>query len=160
MPNQISLPPSINDYVDVPLDFFDLLDDVLPTEVCHYTSRETAMERILKSKKIRLGLFGSTNDPRESKRWTVPNLVWAGDFAKDWETEIAKNNLMIEDEVNRVIKEEWRVLCTTCHNHPYSYSYSNGDKEEYDHHEYGFSHSRMWAQYAKIIREYAYYLMA
>jgi len=147
MQTNISLPPGINDYVDASLAFFDLLDDVVPTEVCHYTSKKTAMEYILESKKIRLGKLGLTNDPRESKQWIVPNLVWSGDFAKDFEKEIAENNLMIENEVNRVLKEEWRVLCTACHNYPYSSSYEG--KKEYDHHEYGFSHSRMWAQYAK-----------
>jgi hypothetical protein len=34
-----------------------------------------------------------------------------------------------------------------CHNDPYADSYEG--KKEYDHHEYGFSHSRMWAQYGK-----------
>ena len=73
MQTNISLPPGIADYVDASLEFFDLLDDVIPTEVCHYTSKETAMEHILESKKIRLGRLGLTNDPRESKPWMVPN---------------------------------------------------------------------------------------
>jgi len=147
MKKNISLPSGVVDYVDSPLDFFDLLDDAIPTEVCHYTSKETAMEYILEGGKIRLGKLGLTNDPRESKRWIVPNLLWSVDFAKDFEKEIAESNLMIENEVNRILKEEWRVLCTVCHNYPYSNSYEG--KKEYDHHEYGFSHSRMWAQYAR-----------
>jgi len=38
MQKNVPLPPGIKDYVDTPLDFFDLLDEVIPTEVCHYTS--------------------------------------------------------------------------------------------------------------------------
>src|SRR4030067_3572463 len=147
METNILLPPGVDDYVDAPLDFFDRLDVLIPTEVCHYTSKETALEHILESQKIRLGGLGLTNDPRESKRWMVPNVVWGDELTKEGEKEIAKSTLMIDQEVNRILKEEWRVLCTVCHNYPYSDSYVG--KKEYAHHEYGFSHSRMWAQYAK-----------
>lgn len=75
MRTNIPLPTGIDDYVDAPLDFFDLLDDSIPTEVCHYTSREIAVEHILESKRIRLGRLGLTNDPRESKRWRVPSSL-------------------------------------------------------------------------------------
>src|SRR5271157_2734726 len=112
MDKNVPLPSSIKDYVDAPLDFFDLLDEVIPTEVCHYTSKETAIEYILKNREIRLGRLGLTNDPRESKRWTVPNIVWSKESS---DSENAENDLMIEDEVNRILKEEWRVLCVTCH---------------------------------------------
>jgi len=147
MQTNISLPSGIDDYVDAPLEFFDLLDDVIPTEICHYTSKEIALEHILANKKIRLGRLGLTNDPRESRRWMVPNVVWGEELTKEGEAEIAKSTLMIEQEVNRILKEEWRVLCAVCHNFPYSDSYEG--KKEYDHHKYAFSHSRMWAQYAK-----------
>jgi hypothetical protein len=146
MQMNISLPRGIDDYVDAPLEFFDLLDDLIPTEVCHYTSKETAMKHILESKKIRLGRLGLTNDPRESKRWIVPNVVWGDELTKEGEKEVAESTLMIDQEVNRILQEEWRVLCTVSHNYPYSDSYEG--KKEYDHHDYGFSHSRMWAQYA------------
>jgi len=98
MQTNISLPPGIDAYVDAPLEFFDLLDDSIPTEVCHYTSKETAMEHILESKKIRLGRLGFTNDPRESKRWMVPNVVWGEELIKEGEKELARSTLMIEYE--------------------------------------------------------------
>jgi hypothetical protein len=146
METNITLPSGINDYVDAPLDYFDLLDNIIPTEICHYTSKETAMECILESGKIRLGRLGLTNDPRESKLWTVPSVAWGEEINKKSEREIFENALLVQQEVNRILKEEWRVLCTVCHNDPCAYSYPG--KKEYDHHEYGFSHSRMWAQYA------------
>ena len=91
MDKNVPLPSSIKDYVDAPLDFFDLLDEVIPTEVCHYTSEETAIKYILKNKEIRLGRLGLTNDPRESKRWTVPSVGWGDKLSKKGEEEIFKN---------------------------------------------------------------------
>jgi hypothetical protein len=56
------------DYVDLPLENWNLLDEFIPPkEVCHYTSRDTALKYILHNKEILLGNLSETNDPRETK---------------------------------------------------------------------------------------------
>ena len=37
--------------------------------VYHYTSRDTALQHILATGKIRLGSLSKTNDPHETKSW-------------------------------------------------------------------------------------------
>ena len=41
----------------------------IPEELFHYTTRVAALEYILPTQRIRLGLLGKTNDPREMKDW-------------------------------------------------------------------------------------------
>ena len=48
------------DYIDSDLDQFDLLDSVIPAEVCHYTRMDIALEKILFYKQIRLGCLADT----------------------------------------------------------------------------------------------------
>jgi hypothetical protein len=136
------LPDGVSDYIDLPLETFDMLDDFIPTEVCHYTSKETALEKILGAKKILLGQLGFTNDPRESKPGVFAYFSWGEDL-----TEIAQNPHEVNNEVNRIKREEWRVLCTSCHNDP-ALSFMESINASYiDHHRFGVSYSRMWAHY-------------
>jgi hypothetical protein len=44
---------------------------MLPRNIYHYTRLDTGLEKILSSNKIRLGLLGNTNDPRETKPWEL-----------------------------------------------------------------------------------------
>lgn len=137
MQTELSLPLGINDYVDSPLEFLDILDDWLPREVCHYTSKEIALEKILSSKKLRLGDLASTNDPRECR-----NRLY---FYSEWGnvSGVAKWQGNLENHITKGLK----VLCTSCHNNPF-WDFLNPDFTYIDHNEFGVSHSRMWAHYA------------
>ncbi|MBF7066319.1 DUF2971 domain-containing protein [Aliarcobacter butzleri] len=44
--------------------------------IFHYTKKETAMEYILNDKKLKFGLFHSTNDPHEYKKRLTPAFGW------------------------------------------------------------------------------------
>lgn len=44
--------------------------------IFHYTKKETAMEYILNDKKLKFGLFHSTNDPHEYKKRSTPAFGW------------------------------------------------------------------------------------
>src|SRR5262245_20057369 len=131
--------PDKSDYLDLSQELLDSFCKFIPVELCHYTAREKALEKILESKKIRLGQFAFTNDPRESKEWIAPTATWSN--------ETIFEHVDYQYEVNRIRKEEWLVLCMACHNNPNLNFYGN-ITEEYDHIKYGFSHSRMWSQYA------------
>lgn len=127
----------IDDYINKTVDEFELFDDYLPAEVCHYTKAEMA-EIILKNQEILMNQLGKTNDPKESKWWNTPMLQWG------------TNDVSIvnfQSEVNRMKSEEWKVFCTTCHNNPPVIFLDQAP--EFDHYRYGFSRSRMWAQYAE-----------
>jgi hypothetical protein len=115
--------------------------------ICHYTKLKVALEKILPSKKLRLGQMGVTNDPRESKPWTFPIP-----YTKDSEVNPICNQNVLKalDEVNRVMKEEWKVLCFTLDR-------SNPDKISEDpieityaqYFDPEYARPRMWAQYAE-----------
>jgi len=42
---------------------------VIPEKVYHYTKKETALETILFTQKLKLSQLGLTNDPYETKNW-------------------------------------------------------------------------------------------
>ena len=54
------------------------LSDFLNSDdaIFHYTKKETAMEYILNDKKLKFGLFHSTNDPHEYKKRLTPAFGW------------------------------------------------------------------------------------
>ncbi len=123
------------DYVDRTSEQFELLENVIPTEVCHYTGMDTALEKILSGKKIRLGNITLTNDPRESKERIFSYKVAVENG------EISRFEYGYEKSLR-----EWRVFCTSCHNDPmWGLDFVNIplhlDK-------YGIGHSSMWAHYA------------
>ena len=122
-----------DDYIDSTPEQFRLLDDVVPTEVCHYTSLQTALEKILPTKKLLLGKITYTNDPRESKErlYLIPVKVEDGE------------KIQIDSTQQEYLKE-WRVFCTSCHNDPLGKFRSTSDWEKY-----GVAYSNMWAHYAK-----------
>ncbi|MGC1375902.1 MAG: DUF2971 domain-containing protein [Anaerolineales bacterium] len=128
------------DYVDLPIEHFEQLDEVIsiPTEVCHYTSKEKALEKILKNKNIRLGNITSTNDPKESKqRWLV---YFNREF---FSSEAGPCN-----EEEQTILKEWKIFCTCCHNNPSSEFIKDNPKQEIEHSQYGVARPSMWAHYA------------
>lgn len=108
--------------------------------IFHYTTLDTALRYILRTRQLRLGPYANTNDPRESKDWEftwfvpdsvetigpsrVPDSVWAE----------------LGDRANTIGKHVCRVLCTTQDDPQRS--------NERQHFGRGYCHPRMWAQYA------------
>lgn len=96
----------------------------------HYTTLETAVEKILYSGQLRLGPFAQTNDPRESQNWGIRST----DGAKNDRSFGQLMKLINEDRLKRC-----KVLCLT--------------RDDMEHHRLGFgrrgfARARMWAQYA------------
>jgi len=59
----------------------------------HYTSATAAVESILPTGQLRLGLFEFTNDPRESKRWYLSASVAEG---VDFEPEALESRAIVK----------------------------------------------------------------
>jgi hypothetical protein len=138
--------PKDDDYINMPLQNFNEPDfaGYIPTEVYHYTKLQIALERILLDKTILLREITHTNDPRESKKRFYSDLSWGN-------LNNSHGSLEIEDQK---ITGEWRVFCTCCSYHPPSnfikeYFVAQRENRLGDHHKYGMSYSRMWAQYAE-----------
>lgn len=110
---------------------------MIPEEVFHYTKYEIALEAILYTQKLQLGQIGLTNDPYETK--------FCG-FAIFGNPKSQNEILEITYEANRIKREEWKVLCVS-QNHS-DLKPQNSDKPERNHFLYGYTRSRMWAQYA------------
>jgi len=89
----------------------------VPTEVFHYTKLQTAIEKILLSKKIMFGQVGLTNDPRETKEWFLH--AWHHhdpQIPDDQRHKIySKRDEKLSGEGNRIRNQEWKVLCTSQH---------------------------------------------
>lgn len=116
---------------------------VIPKRIYHYTSRATALEHILPTKKIRIGSLGLTNDPRETKEWGfqfLPIPVEANP-ALDF-------NLLtqIQQMANRIRRDEWWALCATLDDPDLVEPHIN--QPDLTHFKYGHARGRMWAQYA------------
>ncbi len=138
-----------NDYVKLPLSEFDNLDDkFVPPEVCHYTNLQTALEKIIPTKRLLLGKITSTNDPLESgeigKRHfhALTGDHFSGQMNGTYETDLQPTGPLTK------VREQWRVLCTCCHHNPAIHFMDESNIRLSDHHKFGISYSRMWAQYA------------
>lgn len=91
--------------------------------IFHYTKKETAMEYILNNKKLRFGIFHSSNDPYEYKRRLTPAFGW-GDI----------NESLYIKSMN--------LIDSTIRQTPFlSFSGNFNNK--------GYKKSRMWSQYGQ-----------
>ena len=98
--------------------------------VCHYTTKETLLEKIFPTKLLRTSPLGLTNDPREYKhrlfnitsRWLLEDDGF-----------IKTNN-----RINKIMQNNCRILSFTQDVRP------DDPKNTYK----GYMHPRMWAQYA------------
>lgn len=110
----------------------------------HYTSRDTALEHILSTRKIRLGPLSKTNDPRETKSWTF-GIPGEGDFPASLEEGKAEIDRVVRIfEAAEKIRANCKVLCMTMDDPTYNSTlYPMNDFKR------GFGHSRMWAQYGE-----------
>lgn len=87
----------------------------IPDEVFHYTKMQTAIEKILVSKKIMFGQVGLTNDPRETKEWSLH--AW---HDRETKTDYEKRDKKLSTEFLRVRNQEWKVFCASKHTADYS----------------------------------------
>ena len=100
----------------------------------HYTTAPVAVESILASGKLRLGLFEFTNDPRESKQWHISASIADGvtfdndEFASVWA------------EADRLLRRSAKLACFTQDAKPYDEVDAVTGR--------GFGHSRLWSHYA------------
>ena len=110
----------------------------------HYTSRDTALEHILSTRKIRLGPLSKTNDPRGTKSWTF-GIPGDGDFPASLEERKAEIDRVVRiSAAAEKIRANCKVLCTTMDDPTYNSTlYPMIDFKR------GFGHSRMWAQYGE-----------
>jgi len=115
---------------------------MIPKELCHYTKKDVALEKILFGKKIKLGLIGLTNDPKEGNQnkpvIMFSNISHQREF-NPWE---------FSDETEKISKDEWKVLCLTKHlqGRTTNNTLKNVVSSRFRH---GYSRPRMWAQYAE-----------
>jgi hypothetical protein len=115
---------------------------MIPKELCHYTNRETALEKILFNKQIKIGKLGLTNDPKETKARSIQILSDVAD-----RTQVNKDIDKIAKYAEMVTKDEWKVLCFTKSLH------QEDEKTRKDMYlnlfSRGYCRPRMWAQYSE-----------
>ncbi|MHB1099304.1 MAG: DUF2971 domain-containing protein [Burkholderiales bacterium] len=116
----------------------------IPKRIYHYTSRATALEHILPTKKIRIGSLGLTNDPRETKEWGFPVRLAPRPIDLDRDLDLVNQ---FQDAANRIRREDWWALCT-CRDDP-DLVEPNLNQPDLTHFKYGYARGRMWAQYAE-----------
>lgn len=119
------------------------------TEIFHYTKCKTALENILVEKRLRLSRLGKTNDPRESQLWNIPTPYWIG-VQNDHEALLDALTIKAIDEVKRIIKEDWKVLCFTLNRSDTAETITNPLEETYHFHLCpGYARPQLWAHYAE-----------
>ncbi len=105
------------------------------TFLYHYTKFDTAINKIIENKTLMLNTFDRLNDPRESKEWGIGiSNVQPG------QNEINPFDLM--EKINEELKFKWKILCMV--QDVENSKYTAYEKVYYR----GYSHPRMWAQYA------------
>src|SRR4051794_29020534 len=101
----------------------------------HYTKRETALEHILPTGRLRFGTLPRTNDPREA----VPTLFTVAGFVGDDDELTKRDPFDLIAEAGALLRDSVHLLCLT-EDKPSDVTYSrygNGPRR-----------ARMWAQYA------------
>jgi hypothetical protein len=100
----------------------------------HYTSAATAVESILATGQLRLGMFEFTNDPRESSQWHMSASLPEGvDLGTD-------DFFAMSRAADRLLRRSVKLACFTQDNPP------RNDLDEVSGR--GFGHSSLWSQYA------------
>ena len=100
----------------------------------HFTNYTTGLEYILPTNSIRFNPLINTNDPRETKEWM---------FSMSCPTDQPESNEFFElcQKFNQILKKNSKVLCLTRDN----LTPPPIPNEIFGR---GYSHTRMWAQYA------------
>jgi hypothetical protein len=115
---------------------------MIPSELCHYTKKDVALENILFEKKIKFGQMQFTNDPKESRMKPLGYMM-------DSDKRLNSDDFAELDNLQAQIQlQEWKALCLTKHQKPRRFK--NNDKIGYHRlFEMGYSRPHMWAQYAE-----------
>lgn len=100
----------------------------------HYTTAAAAVESILPTGQLRLGLFEFTNDPRESKQWYMSASVAEGVEFEDDTFEDLSN------EADRLLRRSVKLACFTEDAPPHDDLNQVSGR--------GFGHSRLWSHLA------------
>ena len=100
----------------------------------HYTTAETALEHILVSNELRFSPLIYTNDPRETKDWEFSCNIDGIDKSKELPD--------IYDLFKEELQKKCKVVCFTRDNPK---KFVSGQSKILHR---GYSHPRMWAQYA------------
>lgn len=112
---------------------------MIPKELCHYTKKDIAIEKILYEGKIKFNQIGHTNDPKES----IINLSISY-FPSLGEKNAVGYYFLLSNEFQKIQKEEWKVLCMTMHS-----SKKKNQDEITSKFQYGWNRPAMWAHYAE-----------
>lgn len=134
-----------DDYVCLSPEELDKYDNIIPNEVCHFTSKITAIKKILKHRTI---LFiTSTNDPKETKE----RLFYFDELGA--KNKYDPKGVIIPLDLSPKIKERFRkliseckIFCVSCNNDLMSLVKGENPIEL---HYSGIGRSSMWAHYAK-----------
>lgn len=120
---------------------------MIPEEVCHFTKAETAIEKILSGKKLKIGQLRYTNDPRES-RTNEPLLFHRSDLPINTDPKGIELKSQIHIASERIQLDEWKVLCVSLHRPRIKSNDSHYDIYNL-HVRNGYSNPAMWAHYAE-----------
>jgi hypothetical protein len=104
--------------------------------VFHFTSAKTLLTQILPQKQLRFSPLGLTNDPRETQERIF--AISGGRSIDDdsWCDEMVE----LTAEASKILRQKYVVLCTTRNDSALCRKTVFG---------IGYSHARMWAQYAE-----------
>lgn len=116
---------------------------LIPERLYHYTSRQTALEYILPSRRIQLGSLGLTNDPRETQIWGFSVMNPPDQLT------LNAHSLMsdLQRIANRIRLEEWWVLSLSRDDHDLIQPGPNQVDVTYS--RYGYARACLWAHYAE-----------
>jgi len=117
---------------------------MIPVELCHYTRKDIALEKILVDKKIKFSQLRFTNDPKDSM--VRPLAYYDSDISGDIETMNSKFKSIaskIEPLASKIQLDEWKVLCLT--KNLKQRIPKNGNSSAFLK---GYCRPHMWAQYA------------
>lgn len=113
----------------------------------HYTSLETAMEKILPSRKLKFSVFSKVNDPIENSKKSA-----SIHYSSINEEELFfKNNKDYFDIINILRLNKSRFLCF-CENNEGIKFYDSKIIDRINYFKSGFFKPRMWAQYGDLHR--------
>ena len=114
---------------------------MIPTELFHYTASHIAIEKILLSQQIKIGLIKHVNDPRESKDWALLPKITAMQTDSSFEKQYIVNK-----EFTKIKQEEWKVVCFSLNAPRYKRHPESKVDEGFL---YGACKPRMWAHYGE-----------
>lgn len=121
------------------------MDDLVKTDdaIFHYTKLNIALEHILYDGKFRLSLLKDTNDPWEYKSKLLSMVGWS------LPPEASKFYDDAHPLIDRIIRQESRVMCFCSNKSPTIVLSTRKILEDPAPPSFGWSKSRMWAQYGE-----------